>query len=120
MATKKSKSSNKSNKTKSTKSKTANEPIKEAELKAETTSVTEEIEEVEEATVVKSSTSISSSKDKKPTHKKGFFSRKYEEKESILTVFKTRKFWGALLGELIGTMLLALLFFSLPIIDSSL
>lgn len=115
MATKKSKSSNKSNKTKSTKSKTANEPIKEAELKAETTSVTEEIEEVEEATVVKSSTSISSSKDKKSTHKKGFFSRKYEEKESILTVFKTRKFWGALLAELIGTMLLALLLFSLSL-----
>ena len=36
-----------------------------------------------------------------------------EEKESILTVFKNHKFYGALLGEIIGTMLLAFLFFSI-------
>lgn len=43
----------------------------------------------------------------------GFFSKKYEENESILTVFKNHKFYGALLGEVIGTALLAALFFSL-------
>lgn len=39
----------------------------------------------------------------------GFFSKKYEEKESILTVFKSHKFYGALLGEVIGTALITLL-----------
>ncbi|MBR3172301.1 aquaporin [Candidatus Saccharibacteria bacterium] len=43
----------------------------------------------------------------------GFFARKYDEKESILTVFKSHKFYGSLLGEVLGTMLLALLLFSL-------
>ncbi len=39
---------------------------------------------------------------------KGFFARKYDANESIVTIFKTPKIWGALLGELIGTMLLAM------------
>lgn len=46
----------------------------------------------------------------------GFFSKKYEENESILTIFKNHKFYGALLGEVIGTALLAMLFFSLMFI----
>ena len=45
--------------------------------------------------------------------KKGFFARKYDAKESILTVFKTPKFYGALLGEVIGTMLLTLALLSI-------
>ncbi len=45
----------------------------------------------------------------------GFFAKKYEEKESILTVFKTPKFYGALLGEIIGTALLMLLLFTLGV-----
>lgn len=44
-----------------------------------------------------------------------FFAKKYEEKESILTVFKTPKFYGALLGEVIGTALLMLLLFTLGV-----
>ena len=106
MATKKSKSSNKSNKTKSTKPKTANESAKKAELKAETTTITEETE------VTKISKPVSSGK---KSCFKGFFARKYEEKESILTVFKNHKFYGALLGEVLGTMLIALLLFSLSL-----
>ena len=43
----------------------------------------------------------------------GFFGKKYEENESILTIFKNHKFYGALLGEVIGTALLAMVFFSL-------
>lgn len=43
----------------------------------------------------------------------GFFGKKYEENESILTIFKNHKFYGALLGEVIGTALLAMMFFSL-------
>ena len=43
----------------------------------------------------------------------GFFGKKYEENESILTIFKNHKFYGALLGEVIGTALLAMMFFAL-------
>ncbi|MBR5647692.1 aquaporin [Candidatus Saccharibacteria bacterium] len=46
----------------------------------------------------------------------GFFAKKYEEKESILTIFKNYKFYGALFGEFIGTALLTLLLFSLALI----
>ena len=43
----------------------------------------------------------------------GFFARKYDENESISTVFKSPKFYGALLGEAVGTMLIGFLLFSL-------
>ena len=89
MATKKSKSSNKSTKTKSTKGGNAEKSV--AKTKVETKST--------------ASKSVFS----------GFFAKKYEEKESILTVFKTRKFYGSLLGEIIGTMLIALVLFSLSL-----
>lgn len=42
----------------------------------------------------------------------GFFAKKYED-ESIMTVFKEPKFYGALLGEVIGVLLLTLVMFSL-------
>lgn len=93
MATKKSKSSNKSKKAESTKSKSTEESVKNTETKVTTTTV-------ETKTTGKSCLS-------------GFFAKKYDEKESILTVFKNHKFYGALLGEVIGTMLLSLLFFAL-------
>ncbi len=88
MATKKSKSSNKSDKTVSTKSKTAEKPVVKTEAAAVKT------------TAKKSCLS-------------GFFAKKYDEKESILTIFKNPKFYGALLGEIIGTLLIALLLFAL-------
>ena len=94
MATKKSKSSTKSKKTESTKSKTAEKSTKKVETEAVKTNT------VEKAGAKKSCLS-------------GFFAKKYDEKESILTVFKNHKFYGSLLGEVIGTMFLALLFFAL-------
>jgi glycerol uptake facilitator-like aquaporin len=45
----------------------------------------------------------------------GFFAKKYEGNESILTIFKMPKFYGALLGEFLGTALLTLLIFSLSL-----
>lgn len=95
MATKKSKSSNKSKKTESTKSKTAEKSVKKTEAVKTNT--------VETKTNTNTGKSCLS----------GFFAKKYEEKESVLTVFKSHKFYGALLGEVIGTALLALLFFAL-------
>ena len=49
----------------------------------------------------------------------GFFSKKYEEKESILTVFKSPKFYGALLGEILGTALLVLFIFVITVTGSA-
>ena len=94
MATKKSKPSNKSEKDKSTKSKTAAKTADKTELEASKTNPVEK----------KSNTGKSCLS--------GFFAKKYDEKESILTVFKSHKFYGSLLGEVIGTMLIALLLFS--------
>ena len=93
MATKKPKTSSKNSKSKTTKSKTAAKTVKPVSEAPKT------------KTVEKKSTENSSCL-------KGFFARKYEEKESILTVFKKPKFYGALLGEVLGTMLLALLIFA--------
>ena len=96
MATKKSNKSTKSTKTKSTKPKTAAKTANKTELEAPKTKT------VETKTNGKSCLS-------------GFFAKKYEEKEGILTVFKSHKFYGALLGEIIGTMLIALLLFSVSL-----
>lgn len=96
MATKKSNTSTKSVKTKSTKSKIATKSTKKSEIEAPKTKTVEE------------------TKSKKSCFS-GFFAKKYEENESILTIFKKPKFYGALLGEIIGTMLIALLLFSLSL-----
>lgn len=101
MATKKSKSSNKS-KDKSIKQGTSEKTAKKAELEAPKNKVVEEKVTTKE-------------EKKKGSCLKGFFARKYEEKESILTIFKNHKFYGALLGEVIGTMLIALLLLSLSL-----
>ena len=94
MATKKSKTSNKSAKTTSTKSKTAAKTAVKSELEAPKTK-----------TVEKTTT--------KKSYFSGFFARKYEEKESILTIFKNPKFYGSLIGEIIGTLLITLLIFAI-------
>ena len=96
MATKKSKTSNKSKKTESTKSKAAAKSAAKTELAAPKTNKVE-------------------SKSTKKSCLSGFFAKKYEGKEGILTIFKDHKFYGALLGEIIGTMLLALLIFAVSL-----
>ena len=101
MATKKPKSNAKS-KAKSTKPKAA--------TAAKPAPVEPEVTKVE---------AISSKTDEKKSCFAGFFSRKYEEKESILTIFKNHKFYGALIGEIIGTLLVTLLLFSLSLMGLS-
>ncbi|MBQ3464572.1 aquaporin [Candidatus Saccharibacteria bacterium] len=44
---------------------------------------------------------------------KAFFAKKYEGDESILTIFKDKKIYGAILGEFFGTMLIAMVIFTL-------
>ncbi|MBR2839797.1 aquaporin [Candidatus Saccharibacteria bacterium] len=106
MATKKSNKSNKSTKTKSTKSTAEHSATK-------STAKSAEVESVETVVVEETTKSNTASAKSGKSCFAGFFAKKYEEKESILTVFKNHKFYGALLGEVIGTMLLAFLFFSI-------
>ena len=46
---------------------------------------------------------------------KGFFAKKCDANENILTIFKSPKIWGAICGEVIGTMLLTMLLFTLGV-----
>lgn len=98
MATKKSNTSKKSTKkptkVSATKPKTATKTVKKPELEAPKTKTVEKKNETKSLF-------------------KGFFAQKYEEKESILTIFKNPKFYGALIGEAVGTMLITLLILSL-------
>ena len=43
----------------------------------------------------------------------GFFAKKYDANESVLTIFKKPSLYGALIGELVGTLLLTLVMFAL-------
>lgn len=65
------------------------------------------------ATEVAKKTETVEKKSTKKSWCKEFFAKKYEGKESILTVFKTPKFYGSLLGEMLGTMLLTLTLLSI-------
>lgn len=49
---------------------------------------------------------------KKDSGARKFFAKKYSQPEDILTIFKDKKFYGALIGELIGTMLISILLLS--------
>lgn len=102
MATKKPKTS-KATKAKTTKPKTAAKTVEKSVSEAPKTNI------VEEAEVITSPKNGESCL-------KGFFAKKYEEKESILTIFKNHKFYGALLGEVIGTMLITLLLFAFMLV----
>lgn len=46
---------------------------------------------------------------------KGFFARKGDANENILTIFKTPKVWGALIGEVIGTAFVTMFMLTLGI-----
>ena len=48
---------------------------------------------------------------------KGFFGRKYDVNENILTIFKSPRIIGAVLGEIIGTMLLTMILLTLGIFN---
>ncbi len=64
------------------------------------------------AAAVTSANAIAS---KKGNPFKGFFAKKCDANENILTIFKSPKIWGAVAGELIGTMLLTMLMFTLGV-----
>lgn len=89
-------------------------------------------EEIEEAEVVEKTEADDESGDKKENKEetakvvsikakddkkwyKGFFDRKFDATENILTIFKTPRIYGALLGEMIGTLLLSVLLLTLGV-----
>lgn len=83
---------------------------KKAAPQPETKKEIKESVSTEETMVV--SHSVASDDTKKSTKDgsmKGFFARKYPKDENILTIFKTPRIWGALLGEMIGTLLISML-----------
>jgi len=43
----------------------------------------------------------------------GFFAKKYDENENILTIFKSPKIYGAILGEIIGSLIVTFLLVTL-------
>ena len=44
---------------------------------------------------------------------KGFFARKCDKNENVLTIFKSPRIWGALLAELLGTMMIVMFLLTL-------
>lgn len=46
---------------------------------------------------------------------KGFFAKKCDKSENILTIFKSPRIWGAILGEVVGTMLMTIILLTLGI-----
>ncbi len=90
---------------KTTKSKTASKPKTTAKTVAKTVAkpVSEAPEKTEKVVKDKKEESIF----------KGFFKKKYEEKESILTIFKKPKLYGALIGEILGAACLTMFLFGL-------
>lgn len=107
MATKKPKAS-KAAKAKTTKPKTAAKTVEKPVSEAPKTEVVEKVELTEEVVSTKDGSCF-----------KGFFAKKYEENESILTIFKRPKFYGALLGEVLGTMFVTLLLFAFSMVGIS-
>ncbi len=56
---------------------------------------------------------VETTKSTKVNPVKEFFARKYDSGENILTIFKSPRIIGAILGEVIGTMLIVLIFLTL-------
>ena len=93
------------------KPKSSAKPKAKTTTKPKTTAAKTVEKPVSEATKTKTVDKVETTKGKSCLS--GFFAKKYEEKESILTIFKCHKFYGALLGEIIGTGLLTMLVFML-------
>lgn len=74
------------------KSKKANKEAKKAEKKAEKVKTDEKKETAKVITVAAKANPV-----------KEFFARKFDASENILTIFKSGKIFGALIGELLGT-----------------
>lgn len=86
--------------------KSGKKPADRPESNKETKVVEEEIVETETVSVKADSPKVALTTCDKPM--KGFFARKYDKGENILTIFKTPKIWGALIGEALGMMVITM------------
>ncbi len=93
--------------------------LKDSKTVKETPEVKDTKEEAKEAKTASEKTSATKTTSvatpTKVNPMKGFFARKYGENENILTIFKSPKIWGALIGEVIGTMLIVMLLLTLGV-----
>lgn len=71
-----------------------------------------EVKDEKATKTVKETTAVSSTCEKPM---KGFFARKCDPNENIVTIFKSPKIWGALIGEVIGTMLITMFFLTVGV-----
>ena len=53
--------------------------------------------------------------EKDPGFFKTLFAKKCDKNENILTIFRSKKIWGAIIGEVFGTMLLSIILLTLGI-----
>lgn len=81
--------------------------VKKSSTKSQTAKTTEK--------TVTTSAEIKTVAEKNKNPFKGFFAKKFDKDENILTIFKSPKIWGAVAGELIGTMLVAIMLLTLGI-----
>lgn len=124
--------SKKAAKKSSNKSKTATAKVEKAkeaesvksEVKEVQTETTKPVEKVEAKKPVEKTETKETQKEEEKTVLtktantnpfKGFFAKKCDPNENILTIFKKPTIWGAILGEVIGTMLLSVLMLTLGI-----
>lgn len=99
---------------KSKKTKKSTEKPKTTNSKSEVTVVEEVVTVTEPVEIVTESIKSADSKKNKGIFA-GFFAKKGDPEENILTIFKSHRIWGALLGEVIGTMFLTMLLLTLGI-----
>ena len=101
---------------KSKKAKKSTEKPKNTNTKPEVTVVEEVVTVTEPETIVTEIAEVKMKENKKSKSIfANFFAKKGDPEENILTIFKTPKIWGALVGELIGTMFITMLLLTLGI-----
>ena len=84
--------------------------------KAKTTAKAPKTAKVSKPAVVAAEKKVEQKVDKKQTNVvKEFFAKKYTAEESILTIFKDKKLYGALIGEVFGTMLISMVLLTLGV-----
>lgn len=83
------------------------EAVKSEEVKAEKVETTVKEEKVE-ANEEEKVTKVIASDSKSGNPFKGFFAAKHDKSENILTIFKSPRIYGALIGEVIGTMIITM------------
>ena len=99
---------------KSKKAKKSTEKPKNTNTKPEVTVIEEIVTVTEPETIVTEKAEVKEFKKDKNIFA-NFFAKKGDPEENILTIFKSPRIWGALAGELIGTMFITILLLTLGI-----